>query len=104
MLHIAVSFVNFESLKIEKWIFAPNQWQNSKVVAKKYLTIKTNRVNKATHPTDAAALAVELLLVLVIVQFALVAEIFPEQRAAAAAVLLHRLPQPAHAALDLRIK
>ena len=62
-----------------------------------------NRVNKATHPTDAAALAVELLLVLVIVQFALVAEIFPEQRAAAAAVLLHRLPQPAHAALDLRI-
>ena len=66
-------------------------------------TIKTNRVNKATHPTDAAALAVELLLVLVIVQFALVAEIFPEQRAAAAAVLLHRLPQPAHAALDLQI-
>ena len=45
--------------------------------------------------------AVELFLVLVIIQFALEAEIFPEASPASVTILLHRLPQTADTALNL---
>ena len=54
-----------------------------------------------SHPAYSTACAVELLLVLVIIQFALEAEIFPEHCSASITALLYRLPQPADTALNL---
>lgn len=55
----------------------------------------------ASNPAYSTACAVELLLVLVIIQFALEAEIFPEHCSASITALLYRLPQPADTALNL---
>jgi len=52
-----------------------------------------------SNPTYTAALAVELLLVFVVVQFALVAEILSKLEVAFAAVLCDALPLPALRAL-----
>ena len=56
---------------------------------------------KSSYPAYSTTEAVELFLVLVIIQFALEAEIFPEASPASVTILLHRLPQTADTALNL---
>ena len=57
---------------------------------------------RITDPAYSAAHTVELLLVLVVIQLAVEAEVSSELSPAALAALLDRLPQPADTALNLK--
>ena len=56
---------------------------------------------KSSYPAYSTTEAVELFLVLVIIQFTLEAEIFPKSSPASVTILLHWLPQTADTALNL---